>query len=287
MGLDNKCWELIFNPSCVGEQFWKKTLNELNLISPVFLYTTPSVFVSIRDYIEKPMNFPVIFSCETLTDRVRKDAASLFTKVVDKMYDWTTGFGFYECKEGNRHVYDELCLWRPEEEGKIYVKNLFNHFDSSWKISDDMATIRKGLCGCGVYGGIAESFEGKIFECLVSIQGTKYAANYVSNSITALHKLDIKIHDYQIIQDKNKNIVLKTPTCLSNQQAIAVAGALNYMLMDHQKKKDLSSADNANVFKDGVPMYLSHKENPSISIEKASAFLNNNKKISLRSYAVS
>jgi hypothetical protein len=278
-GLQNKTFEIVYNPSKFNRKYWNLIFeSSIPVMKPVFLYTTPSVFVSIREHI-KDMDFPVIFSCETLTDEVRTEASKVFSKVIDKMRDWSTGFGFFECNKGSKHVYDELCAFR-QDDGRVWVRDFFNYYDKSEKMSDDISFVSKRMCECGIYGNIIDVFDGKTFECLVSIGGVKYSANYLANGVLAKSKTTIK--EYQIIQDEKKNVLIKTTSELTDQEALNIAKSINFMLMDHQSSDNLR---NANVFKEDKALYVSSPQNPSITIEKSDHTLNGNKKISLRSFA--
>lgn len=278
MGVDNSTWEMIYEPADVDGFFWENLVRSLRDLNPSFLYTSPSVFVSMQEFLNERFDFPVIFSCETLTDSVRNDASKIFTKVIDKMRDWTTGFGFFECREGTRHVYDDLCLVSQIGEKKISSLDFFNYCRGSAELSDDRGTIAKRLCKCGIYGNILDSFEGKDFECLVSINGTRYSANYVSNQISGLKKQDLFIRGYQIVQDKNKNITVKTRDAMGDKDAMLLAKSISYLLLDRENK--IASVENQEKrihFGDGPTTIRICGEEPS---------LNKNKKISLRSFAI-
>lgn len=284
MGIENQSWEVIYNPSKVNKEFWAGLLNKVRDMELAFLYTTPSVFTSMKEHLDGPFGFPVIFSCETLTDHVRTESSRFFTRTIDKMRDWSTGFGFFECRLGTKHVYDDLCTFRNDGAGRLLVQDLFNCCDNSQKISDDVAFTTKKLCECGVYGNTIDSFEGKIFECLVSMAGIKYSSNYVSNSLLSLHSKGVIIDGYQIVQDKSKNICVRTENELTNDQALELADVLDSILMDkHKAPKSTSS----NVYKDGEELRLDSAQSQWIRIEKSDPVLNRNKKISLRSFAIS
>jgi hypothetical protein len=278
MGSDNISWELIYNPSSVNGDFWTSILKQIREINPKFIYTSPSVFMAMREFLDQPFECPVIFSFETLSDAVRKEALCFFTQTIDKMRDWTTGFGFFECKFGIKHVYDDLCSIRQDSEGGIWCLDFFNYCERVEKISDDKAKIRKDACACGIYGNIIDSFEGKIFECLISIEGTKYSANYVSNYLMALTKYGIVINNYQIVQDYDKNILFNIGNKISNYEAFALGNSISLLLFDQRSGKVAKIKNNGSII-------LNSNENFTIDIEHSNPKINGNKKISLRSYA--
>lgn len=275
MGFQNLTWNLTYDPCQSNKSFWESRIKQIRRMKPVFIYTSPSVFLSMQDFIESSFDFPAIFSCETLTDTTRKNALHFFTNVIDKMRDWTTGFGFFECNKGSKHVYDDLCAVRQGEKNELLCLDFFNSSGSE-NISDDRGFICKKKCECGIYGNILESFEGKHFECLVSTKGIKYSANLVSNQILGLQKMGLNLKEYQIIQDKHKNITIKTRFGLCDQEAILLGKSISYLLYD----KDTKIATIINEEKK-----LHSGCDISIRIYKEEFDLRGNKRISLRSLA--
>lgn len=235
MGLNNSTWHLTYDPCMVDKNFWKSRIKQINLLKPAFIYTSPSVFLSMQEFLDSSFDFPAVFSCESLTDATRKNALHFFTNVIDKMRDWTTGFGFFECIKGRKHVYDDLCVVRQGEADEIRCFDLFNSSGVE-KVSDDRGFICKRMCECGTYGNILESFQGKHFECLISMKGIKYSANLVSNQILGLQKMGLNLTEYQIIQDKDKSITIKTRFSLNDEEAILLAKSMSYLLLDKDKK---------------------------------------------------
>ena len=235
MGLENLTWSLVYDPCKADKSFWESKIKQIRFLKPVFVYTSPSVFLSMQNFLGSVFEFPAIFSCESLTENTRKDAEQFFTNVIDKMRDWTTGFGFFECSKGVRHVYDDLCVARQGEGNEIRCLDFFNPSGKE-KISDDRGFICKRKCECGTYGNIVESFQGKHFECLISAKGTKYSANLVSNQISALKKMGLNLKEYQILQDKEKNIIIRTKSGLDDQKAIMLAKSISYLLLDKELK---------------------------------------------------
>ena len=278
MGLQNDTWDMIYNPSATNKSFWAPILSRIGELRPVFVYTSPSSFVAMREYLDRPFECPVIFSCETLTDAVRMESLLFFDRAIDKMRDWTTGLGFFECQLGIKHIYDELCAVRQSEDGRLWCLDFFNHCDRSEKLSDDMATIRRATCGCGVYGNIIDIFEGKNFECLVSVAGKRYSANYVSNHLLGLSRQGIIVLNYQIVQDDKKNVSIKTSEKIDDEKAFILGATISQILMDG---KGVSR-----ILNEGSEICTSN-EKITISIEKSDPILNGNKKISLRSKAIS
>jgi hypothetical protein len=275
MGLMNKTWQLIFNPTEVDDNFWKKTMTDIKKLKPKFLYTSPSVFVSLKHKMKENFQFPIIFSCEILTDVLRKEANLYFEKSIDKMMDWPTGFGFFECEEGTKHIYDEFCIAKQKEK-KITCINLFNYCEKEIeKTSDDAGILKQKVCSCGTYGNYLEEFKGKIFECLVSIKGTKYSSNFISNIFCSL---SFELGQYEILQKKNKSIEFKIKKTIDNFQIKEISILLNNLIGDFDKNFYFSVLrDNDILFLSNSDLYIKFIfENPKI---------HNNKIISVRSHA--
>lgn len=233
LGLANNSWNLNYNPKHSNFDFWKLKIKLIKEINPSFLYTSPSVFVSILEFLESEnvfFDFPVVFSCETLTDEVREKAKLFFSKVIDKMMDWTTGFGFFECNCGSRHVYDELSIVK-QKYNTISSKSLFNFIDTFEKISDDFVFLEQRLCECGIYGNILKEFQGKIFECLISKEGFRYSSNYICG---ALLMFPFKLAPYEIIQTKDYNIEFSTKNHFDDSQFISIANLLSGILLNKE-----------------------------------------------------
>ena len=281
MGLSNESWELWYRPEESNDVFWKNINKKIKDLNPNFLYTSPSSFISMSEFLQFDFDFPVIFSCESLSDPVRVKAKKFFTNAIDKMRDWTTGFGFFECPYGNKHIYDELCISKSIG-SSIICTDLFNYCENFIeKTSDDEGTIEKINCDCGIYGNILRNFEGKVFECLVSLDGTKYSSNFISNFIM---KLNIKISNYQIIQDKNKNIIIKISNDLNAEEAFKVADHLGGLILERNLEK--------NKYKEASILYEKEvihagKSDFTIAIERSPMELRRNKMISVRSHAIS
>ena len=280
MGIENNTWTLLFKPIWSDNNFWKKIFDQIKMIKPNFLYTSPSVFDSFYSFLLEEnlkFNFPVIFSCETLTDSTRNKSNIFFSKSIDKMKDWTTGFGFYECSLGTKHIYDDLCICEQKEKNKICSTDLFNYNENFINVmSDDLGMIKKLQCDCGIYGNTLSEFQGKIYECLVSVQGKKYAANYISNVLNFYYNFDML--NYEIIQDKNKNIIFKTRNELKDEQTIELAKYFKYIILD--------DGGELNLYKDDKTFWYSKKSNISINFKKEEFKIYTNKKISVRSFAI-
>jgi phenylacetate-coenzyme A ligase PaaK-like adenylate-forming protein len=289
VGLMNDCWNLIYEPYKADEKFWKKILNKINELNPVFLYTSPSVFSSFHKEI-KQFNFPVIFSCEMLTDPIRKKSELFFGEVIDKMRDWTTGFGFFECPFKTRHLYDDLCLVSLKESNKIHCTDFFNYCNTipeplepglfdlhksnfTEKQSDDIAKIKQTKCNCGIFGNTLIEFEGKFFEHIVSVNGKKYSSNYISNALSSIKS---ELLEYKIIQNKDKSIEFSVKNKLSNEDVILIANMMNNIIMDDGNKLSIL-ADNKIIFN-------SFDCNLYIKFKTENNKLHRNKMISLRSY---
>jgi phenylacetate-coenzyme A ligase PaaK-like adenylate-forming protein len=188
------------------------------------------------------------------------------------MKDWTTGFGFYECSFGTKHVYDDLCICEPKEENKICSTDLFNYNEKFINVmSDDLGIIKKIKCDCGIYGNVLEKFTGKTFECLVSTNGTKYSANYISN---ALNRLPFELFQYEIIQNKEKNIQINSSSNLSDIEVLQLAGQINFVL---NKQEDFS------VFNNNKMLKLNINSGVCVRFVQKNPKLYNNKIISVRS----
>ena len=277
MGLMNNTWQLYFNPLEIDKNFWKDILLNIKKIKPKFLYTSPSVFESFYKEINENFDFPVVFSVETLTDVVRKKSDSVFTKSIDKMRDWTTGFGFFECICGTKHIYDELCLAKQSQEDKIISTDFFNYCEFFIdKISDDLGVIKQRLCDCGIYGNYLEEFKGKIGECLVSIKGKKYSASFIMNLFSYL---PFELEQYEILQTKNKDIEFKTKNAIDDFQATKIAKLLDELIGDLDENFSFSLFNNNNII-------LLSNSNLYIKFITNNPKIYKNKTVSVRSYAI-
>jgi hypothetical protein len=277
-GLMNDSWDLIYNPKHSDYKFWGSSFDFIKKIKPCFLYTSPSVFSSMCSFLEinkMSFDFPIVFSCETLTDKVRHESEMFFSKSIDKMLDWKTGFGFFECKYKRKHVYDELCIVEQREKDMASSISLFNYCSKiKEQLCSDTMIINQDFCDCGIYGNFLTKFEGKIFECLISKKGNKYSANYISN---ALSTLNFKLNEYEIIQDKEKNITFNINNEISNIQAMKVKIILDSIIGDNEE--NLSSFNNNKL------IYLSHNSNLWVKFFNKSPKIYRNKTIMVRSYA--
>ncbi len=276
MGLKNKTHNFVFNPLIVDDNFWKDIFLKIKNLKPKFLYTTPSVFVSFKNKIKEKFEFPIIFSCETLTDAVRKESNLYFKKTIDKMMDWTTGLGFFECEYGTKHIYDEFCIVKQKEKEILTSISLFNYFDKSEKTSDDTGTLKKKTCLCGIYGNYFEEFKGKIFECLVSIKGVKYSSNSIARMFQGL---SFELGIYEILQKKNKSIEFKTKNKLEYYQIEILANILNNIIGDYNENINFSIIQDDNVL-------LPTNSNLCIKFITENLKIYKNKIIMVRSYAV-
>jgi hypothetical protein len=274
LGLCNNSWEIIYNPFDVEKKFWKNNINFLIKLKPKFLYTSPSVFMSFYKNLENKMDFPVIFSCETLTDSTRNLAKSFFSKVIDKMRDWSTGFGFFECNKNNKHVYDELCYIKQMEDKKIKCTDFFNYCDKIIeKDSDDVVLVEQMKCDCGLYGNIIKEFEGKTFEVLVSIKNRKYSSNFVSN---LFNKIKQDLSSYEIIQKENKSIEFNTINKLNNKNILEISNLLGTLVMD--------DGNQPSIYYNEKLLFESKTSNISFRFNQKKYNIYKHKKISLRSF---
>lgn len=115
----------------------------------------------------RPMGCPVVMTSEVLDAVTREMAATLFTKVVDKMRCWDGGLGFFECRVGRKHVYDELA-YVEEVGGTLVSTDLFNFVHPFLRYANgDDATLADGGCRCGVYGRYFVEFRGRICQRVV------------------------------------------------------------------------------------------------------------------------
>lgn len=276
MGLMNVTWQLIFSP--LESNNWKSIFKTINELKPKFLYTSPSVFASLKHEMKEKFEFPIVFSCEVLTDALRKESNLYFQKSIDKMMDWTTGLGFFECESGTKHVYDEFCIAKQKEEKNITCTNLFNYCCAEVeKICDDEGTLKQKVCPCGIYGNYFEDFKGKTFECLVSINGKKYSSNFVSNIFSSF---PFELNQYEILQTKNKDIEFKTKRPIDDFQASTIAIFLSELIGDLDKNFSLS------LIKENKILSFSSNSNLHIKFIVENPKIYKNKIISVRSHAV-
>jgi len=278
MGLMNNTWNLFFYPFEIDENFWKDTFINIKKLKPKFLYTSPSVFESFHKEINENFDFPVIFSLETLTDVVRKKSELVFSKSIDKMRDWTTGFGFFECPYGTKHIYDELCLVKQSHEDKILSTDFFNYCENFVdKMSDDLGSIKQKICDCGIFGNYLEEFKGKTGQCLVSIKGKKYSASFIMNLFTYL---PFELDQYEILQTQKKDIEFRTKNKIDDSQANRIAKLLNELIGDLDENFSFS------VFNDNKLLSLSSNTNFYVKFVVKNPKIYKNKIISVRSFAV-
>lgn len=278
MGLFNNTWELFLNPLEINENFWKNIFINIKKIKPKFLYTSPSIFESFFKEVDEGFDFPIIFSLETLTDVVRKKSELVFSKSIDKMRDWTTGFGFFECPCGTKHIYDELCLVKQLKKDKIISTDFFNYCEFFIdKMSDDLGIIKQKTCDCGLYGNYLEEFKGKIGECLVSMKGKKYSASFIMNLF--IH-LPFELDQYEILQTKDKDIEFRTKNKINDFQANRIATLLNELIGDLDENFSFS------VLNDGRVLILSSNTNLHIKFIVKNPKIYKNKILSIRSYAI-
>jgi hypothetical protein len=253
--------------------------NFIKTIKPCFLYTSPSVFSAMHSFLEKNkifFDFPIVFSCETLTDNIRSESENFFSKSIDKMLDWKTGFGFFECNHRRKHVYDELCIVKQKEKETAMSTSLFNYCSKiKEQPCDDTIVLNQDICDCGIYGNFLSKFEGKIFECLVSKKGNKYSANYISN---ALSTLPFKLSEYEITQDKEKNIIFNIKNEISDFQIMKIKEILDMLIGDNQ--------ENFSLFNNNKLIYYSYNSNLWVKFFNKSPKIYRNKIIMVRSYAI-
>ena len=274
LGLCNNSWEIIYNPFDIEENFWKNNIDFLIKLKPKFLYTSPSVFMSFYKNIENKFEFPVVFSCETLVDSTRNLAKDFFSKAIDKMRDWSTGFGFFECNKHNRHVYDELCFINQVENKKIKCTDFFNYCDKIIeKDSDDVVLFEQKKCDCGLYGNIIKEFEGKTFEVLVSINNKKYSCNFISN---LFNKIKQDLASYEIVQKEDKSIEFNSINKLDNKIILEISNLLGFLVMD--------DGNQPNIYYKEKLLFESNSSNISFRFDQKKYNIYRNKKISLRSF---
>lgn len=278
MGLMNDTWQLIFNPSKIDNFFWKNIFTTIRNLKPKFLYTSPSVFDSFQQEIEENFEFPIVFSCEVLADSVRKKSNLYFEKTIDKMIDWTTGLGFFECEFATKHVYDEFCVAKQKEKENIVSINLFNYCsDHIEKTCDDLGILKQKTCQCGIFGNYLHEFKGKTFECLVSKKGIKYSANYIANILSTL---SFELDQYEILQTKNKDIEFNTKNSIDDLQVLEIVKILNRLIGDHEHNFSFS------IFNNNKILCLSHSSNLYIKFFTKDPEIYKNKIISVRSDAI-
>lgn len=277
-GIKNNYWELIFNPLTTNKEFWDQKLKEIRKIDPVYIYSSPSTFISFHGYLKEKFNCPLISTLELLTNDVREKSNQFFTKTIDKMKDWSTGFGFFECPYGTKHVYDEFCLVKNNKENEIFCLNLFNYcYKPEFKKSDDTGSISQKKCSCGIYGNYLSNFNGKYFQNLISKDNKKLNSEVVNGSLSNLYKFkNIDLGLYQIIQRENKEIEFYTEKPLDKKDSISVAEVfahltnLNFNII----------FNNINIGK----IILNDKDNSFSSIKFFQGIDGKNKTITLRSF---
>ncbi len=163
VGAQNEHKSIIYRRHTLKENF-AELMRVVAATNPKLIIAAPSQieFMYQRTDGTLRLDCPIISTRETLYPHVREMGQQMFTKVIDKMRCWDGGLGFYECKFGRRHIYDELVYVEELENGLLASTDFFNYSTPFLRyINSDVGKLAKGMCQCGIYGNYLEGFEGK------------------------------------------------------------------------------------------------------------------------------
>lgn len=173
VGVHNQTYFLYY--SCQEKKYsqrhWESSLRTARQLCPKFFRCTPSTIEYMYQFWDgERFDCPVISSDETLTPRVRYMAEQMFPKVIDKMLCWDGCLGWFECKRGRKHVYDEFAIVKFID-GRMVTIDLNNEATPFFNYyNKDHGDLRTGLCECGLYGNYFVSFQGKYIEAIYNGQ---------------------------------------------------------------------------------------------------------------------
>lgn len=141
-----------------------QTLELAKSLNPKYFICSPSQieFLYSQTNGDFQIDCPVVNTREMLFPHVRKIALKMFSSVIDKMRCWDGGIGFYECKYGRLHLYDELAYVEVLENGELASTDFFNLTTPFVKYKNlDFGEIANDHCPCGVYGNFFQKFDGQ------------------------------------------------------------------------------------------------------------------------------
>jgi phenylacetate-coenzyme A ligase PaaK-like adenylate-forming protein len=177
-------------------------------------------------------DFPTVATGETLYPLVREKFLQVFTKVVDKMRCWDGGLSFFECREGRKHIYDELAFVE-DLDGRLVSTDLFNLAHPFIRYANnDCGTYRCGDCGCGIFGNYFTEFKGKQIENLLTKSGKTLSGTHVLESIGVAVKEIPYEFNFTIRQHADKTITIHASIPLERTDRIPVMSILNRMIND-------------------------------------------------------
>lgn len=165
-------------------------LEQVKKMKPKYFICSPSQIELVYDRTKGnfQIDCPVISTRETLYPHVRKYAEKMFSKVIDKMRCWDGGLGFYECKYGRKHLYDELSYCEVLENGLIASTDFYNLASKFIRYTNlDSGKIEQGLCDCGVYGNFLTEFQGQSAS-LIRLGDFVYAGSALVEDLNSLFK---------------------------------------------------------------------------------------------------
>lgn len=163
---------------------WEVAWGVLRGLRPKVVVMAPSQFQAawpaVRDL--RPFDCPVVMTCETLDATTRDLASRLFSRVIDKMRCWDGGLGFFECREGRKHVYDELALVERVD-GVLASTDFFNFCHPFFRYANgDEGVLDEGRCDCGTFGRHFSDFQGRVVQRVV-IDGETVPGNALSAEV--------------------------------------------------------------------------------------------------------
>lgn len=168
LGKDNRVTLLNYRRN-TGDKSFCNTMMAGRDINPKFVEGSPSQleFMYLRSGGKIQFDCPFISTRETLRPHVRALGMKMFPLVIDKMRCWDGGMGFFECKHGRRHVYDELAYIEQTNNRLLASTDFYNYATPFLRyVNSDVGDLDIGICNCGVYGKYLKSFEGKVSEVI-------------------------------------------------------------------------------------------------------------------------
>lgn len=235
-----------------SSQDWEIGLNKIKNLNPKCIYISPSQIQCI--WFSCPgfrFNCPAVVSGEVLNDATRKIGNDIFTKLIDKMRCWDGGLGFYECRHGRKHIYDELS-YVEQISDRLVSTDYYNYCHPFLKYSNgDVGQLEEDLCPCGIYGRYITAIHGRVNEAILlsgkwlpgdsikqEIVNFLFFADFNSKEFSdqffkkhgsnLLEGLEIK---WMLKQAKDKSLTLYCGSQLTPQQQSYYEDAMNFIIL--------------------------------------------------------
>lgn len=211
---------MLFYDATFSKEAWEYNLELARSLNPKWFRCSAST-IQVMHYYASHFRFscPVISSEETLTDTIRSNGESMFTRVIDKMLCWDGGLGWFECNVGRRHIYDELAYVEMADTYAV-TTDLNNEAMAFIRYRvNDVGVVGRGKCSCGLFSNYFETFDGKHIEGLL-IGNNLMSGRYVSELVSSLLRGSPKVAGFVIPehQEFERASVLYRMHQQSNQQ---------------------------------------------------------------------